>query len=218
MATEFEPALANGAHEHHDMRDQILAAATRLFAAAGFDGTSLQDIADAVGIRKPSVLHHFPSKDAIRVAVLEALITRWKDVVPRILQAATTGQEGFDAAIFAVIDFFREDSARARLLVRELLDRPASLLAMFRDHLHPWIGLVVDTMRRGQQEGTVDSQLDVPAFVSQIVGMVISNIASSDVLTQLVPSDDDDVDPMDRQLREMIRIARRGFFANPERT
>jgi len=44
-----------------DVRAATIAAATRLFAAQGFGGTALQDIADAVGVTKPAILHHFPS-------------------------------------------------------------------------------------------------------------------------------------------------------------
>ena len=42
-----------------DVRSEIPYTATRLFAAKGFDGTSLEATAEAVGVRKPSLLYHF---------------------------------------------------------------------------------------------------------------------------------------------------------------
>jgi AcrR family transcriptional regulator len=46
-------------------RHRILFEASNLFAERGYYGTSTREIARAVGIRQPSLFHHFPSKDAI---------------------------------------------------------------------------------------------------------------------------------------------------------
>jgi AcrR family transcriptional regulator len=50
--------------------DGILDRAAALFARRGFAKTSVQDVADAVGLSKAGLLHHFPSKDALYEAVL----------------------------------------------------------------------------------------------------------------------------------------------------
>lgn len=50
---------------------EILAAALRHFAAAGVDGTSMNDLAEAVGIRKATLYHYYPGKDVL----IEALFT-----------------------------------------------------------------------------------------------------------------------------------------------
>ena len=49
--------------------DQILRAAARLFATKGFHGTSTREIADAVGVRQPSLFHHFATKHDIAQAL-----------------------------------------------------------------------------------------------------------------------------------------------------
>lgn len=46
-------------------RERILREASRLFAVRGYYGSSTRDIATAVGIRQPSLFHHFPSKQAM---------------------------------------------------------------------------------------------------------------------------------------------------------
>jgi len=52
-------------------REKILEAAQDLIQTRSFHGFSFQDIADRVGVRKPSLYHYFDSKDAVALAVLE---------------------------------------------------------------------------------------------------------------------------------------------------
>jgi AcrR family transcriptional regulator len=52
-------------------QEEILAAATALLATSGFNAVSLDAFANAAGISKAGLLHHFPSKDALLAAVLE---------------------------------------------------------------------------------------------------------------------------------------------------
>src|SRR5215212_7175178 len=64
--------------------EQILDRAAGLFARRGFAKTSVQDVADAVGLSKAGLLHHFPSKETLHAAVLgqaEALGGRVLDQV-----------------------------------------------------------------------------------------------------------------------------------------
>ena len=52
-------------------RAEILAAATTLFARDGFRGVSIASVASVVGLTEAGVLHHFPSKAKLLLAVLE---------------------------------------------------------------------------------------------------------------------------------------------------
>jgi AcrR family transcriptional regulator len=98
-------------------REKILEAAERLIAAHGPEGFQLKDVADAVGIRPPSVYAHFESRDAICRAVAQRL---------------------YDGIVAAVrIDQTRDPmEALLQLLedyVRYLADRPAHLRLVLRD-------------------------------------------------------------------------------------
>jgi AcrR family transcriptional regulator len=54
------------------MRDQILAAAARLFGQQGYASTTLRQIAEAAGIKAGSIYYHFEGKDEIAACVLDA--------------------------------------------------------------------------------------------------------------------------------------------------
>ena len=66
MATRGDGSYAPG----RVTREQILDRAFEHFARVGYRGTSLRDIAAVVGISHPGLRHHFPSKDALLLAVL----------------------------------------------------------------------------------------------------------------------------------------------------
>lgn len=52
-------------------RAEIIERASEAFSASGFHGASLREIAAAVGLTQPGLIHHFGSKDALLAAVLE---------------------------------------------------------------------------------------------------------------------------------------------------
>ncbi|MDH2442907.1 TetR/AcrR family transcriptional regulator [Amnibacterium sp. CER49] len=60
---------------------QLVQAALRSFAASGFEGASLQRIADAAGLSKSSVLYHFDSKEALLDAALRPAVVDLRDLL-----------------------------------------------------------------------------------------------------------------------------------------
>lgn len=187
------------------MKERILKAATELFATQGFNGTSLQSIADAVGIQKPSLLYHYPSKGALREAVLEALLSHWGEVLPQVLLAGTSGENRVDAMLAEVLSFFRKDANRARLLMREILDAPDSMRARIVSHLAPWTSLVADYLKRGQSAGFVRKDLDPEVFIEIFVMMILGCFAAGPLAGSLLGAD---VRGSERGFNEMIRIAK----------
>jgi AcrR family transcriptional regulator len=63
-----------------ERRAEIIAAARDVFAAHGFRSGSIQDIADGCGISQSAVLHHFPTKEDLLLAVLAERDSRGDDI------------------------------------------------------------------------------------------------------------------------------------------
>ncbi len=192
-----------------DVRAKILEEATRLFAAQGVDGTALQQIADAVGVRKPSLLYHFPSKEELHKSVLESLLSRWNEIMPRLLRAVAR-EDRFDAILDATIEFFSADPDRALLLLREGLDRPVEMKELLVKHVTPWLGLMAESIDKAKASGAMRKDVDAAAYVLQVIHLVVGTFSTGITLQTLLPGNGHKKRPAvdARLVRELKRIAR----------
>lgn len=204
--------VARSTAKKPSVREQVIAEATRLFAASGFDATPLQDIADAVGITKQAVLHHFPSKEHVRRGVLDSILTHWRDELPRLLLAATASDERFDSVFDEVYRFFAKSPERARFIVREALDRPAQAREMLRA-IAPILRGIAGYIRAGSAERG-DDDLDPDAYVLHVMQMVIGAAAVAEATTAMLGND---ADGQARYDNELARIAKSSLFGRGRR-
>src|SRR5437879_13145902 len=89
-------------------REQILTVARARFSDHGFSGTSLNQIADEVGIRRPSLLHHFPSKDALYRAVVLDSYGDWLALVDNAIEGPREGWAQVERMMRAAFRFLEE--------------------------------------------------------------------------------------------------------------
>ena len=194
-----------------DVRERILTEALHLFGSIGYESTSLQKIADAVGVTKQSLLYHFPSKKELHRAVIESVFDYWRRELPVVLTNTPPGHARFNSTMAALLDFFGSDPSCARAALREMLDRPDSLSEGLRTHLSPLVRMITEYIRMGQVSGRIQPDLAPDSYVVQVLTMVISSAAIGSVVNAIVDAPDPAVQKeLDRT--ELVRIARRAAF------
>jgi TetR/AcrR family transcriptional regulator len=116
-------------------RADLLAHARRAFAAGGYRATSLSRLAEAAGIRKSSLLHHFESKEALYLEALAEPVGQLGQLIEEARAARGDYAQRLDALGSAVADYLTVHPHVAAVLYRELLEPgpfmqgPGSLLA-----------------------------------------------------------------------------------------
>jgi TetR/AcrR family transcriptional regulator, transcriptional repressor for nem operon len=89
-------------------KEAVLAAAKRAAMAHGYNGLNFRDIALEVGIRAPSIYHHFPTKADLGAAVARRY---WEDTVEQ-LEAISDGSPDALSALHRYPEIFRESLSR----------------------------------------------------------------------------------------------------------
>lgn len=132
----------------------ILAEACRLFATNGFDGTSIRDIANAVGISNAALYHYFADKNELFARIVTDVIERQCSFTEERIKADGTASQKLRSFMQAYAEFFQEHTSEAVASSRSFgaLEKSPE-----RDHAIYWRdryeGLLRDILREGMKGG-----------------------------------------------------------------
>lgn len=107
MARAATRAAAGETGDSSDRMLQILSESARLFATTGYDGTSMRDIAEACGISKSLLYHHFTDKDEIYARIALGSTQRLYEFVHDRLPENGSPIERVRAFMTATGDYFQ---------------------------------------------------------------------------------------------------------------
>lgn len=190
-------------------RDLILREAKDCFARQGFEGTSLNDIAAGVGIRRPSLLHYFSSKEAIYQQVLLDALTGWGAEIDRTRVDGLDGWDLIDLVLEVSFRFFQDNPEIVRIVRREALSEQSPLGINLGEALRPYFRRSVAFFEREMQAGVFRTQ-DAENLVVTGYGGLLTYFSDQSMLWGLLGEDPYSEPALARRfnhLRQFIRAA-----------
>lgn len=166
-----------------DAAARILRAAEALFSRHGYDGVSMSAIALQAGVSKANVFHHFSSKSALYLAVLQAACRDSAEHLNRLGADSGTLPERLSDFAENQLKHMLEQGRVTRLVLRELLkggEQQGRELAeqVFGDNF----ARLVDILRVGQARGELRADVDPAMVATALIGANVFFFESHEVL------------------------------------
>jgi AcrR family transcriptional regulator len=195
-------------------RDEILDEATRLFAERGYEGTSMADLADRVGMRKASLFYHFASKDELYAAVLDRLMIAVSAAIAHAATAEGSFEQRLDHLTDTMTNVLSEQPYAARIIIRETMDWGPVMRDKLADQVVLVLAAAEGFMRAGQQAG-VFAEFDAKQLLVSLIGLHFMPFSIGGLVQKYVGKDVFDAELIAVR-RDAVRVQlRRLVLKNP---
>ena len=191
-------------------RRRLIDEAVRHFGKRGFDGTSLDTVASAAGVRKQTLLYYFPTKDALLEACLQAAGERVAFEISRALEGKESYWDRAEAVIHAVFAL-AEEWPEFPMFLREAGRLGAEGFERFASVIDPMRKRAVDFLQTGMDAGEIREQ-DPALLLFMLYTAVVGSLTEASVLNAVVGKDKSRAS-LRRREREVLSFVRGALSA-----
>jgi AcrR family transcriptional regulator len=160
-----EPSRARASRPgaRRDLREDILEAATRLFAEQGYPKTSIRQVVEACGCTKPALYYYFSNKEELFKQAVKAERDAMADMLRDLAESRGTLRERLVAGTKRFVDHAEANKTKMQLLRRVDLqideqspEMQAETLGARELHMHFLIAMFEKGIADGEIRGDVD--------------------------------------------------------------
>jgi AcrR family transcriptional regulator len=198
--------------ESPSTREEIIAEALHCFADSGYDGTSLNDIAAAVGIRRPSLLHHFGTKDALYSEVFERVLSDFLGPLEEAAAGEGTGWIRVERIIVTAVPLFAANPDHVRLLRREAIDGGTRLGIDLAAAVRPLFDGAATFLEQEMAAGRF-RQHDARQLLVTGYGAILTSFSDASILQGPLDASPLEGDPVELRTRHLLGFFRAALIA-----
>ena len=137
-----------------DPEEDILRAAGRIFAEKGFAGTSTREIAEAAGLRGPSIFHYFPTKEDILRALADRALIKPQEVLEDVRSRSARPAVKLYVVTRFQVEHFCSEPYDLTPVIRDAFSLPRDRFQTFYEAADRYTGglkaLVEEGIKRGE--------------------------------------------------------------------
>lgn len=138
------------------LEQKILGAAEITFAEHGFNGTSLEVIAEQAGISKQNMLYYFPSKESLYQHVLKSVLDLWIEKMALMEQDGDTPAVMLENYIRGKLELSRKRPYGSKVFANEVISGATHLKFYIENDLLPQLEADMELVRSWIDDGKID--------------------------------------------------------------
>ena len=193
-------------------RQRLLEEAIRRFGAQGYEGTSLDEVAGAAGVRKQTLLYHFPGKEALLQACVTETSGRVAAELAEALDRETSNMRKVEAVIHTVFQL-AEEWPEFGQFVREASRLGPDVVERFATALEPLRQRALTFLARAMDERLIARQ-DPALLLFTLYTAVVGSITEAGVLRAVVGEDESRAALKERE-EQLLLLVRAAIRSGP---